>query len=138
MNRPEKTHGFTVIELMIVLAIAIIMVVVGVPAFSRIMDNTELSASANYLVVSMHFARSTAVTRGVPVALCPSSDGASCTGGTDWSVGWVVFVDNGGNKGQVDAGEELLRVYNESAQRVTISGASAIRFTPIGQLDTSI
>jgi type IV fimbrial biogenesis protein FimT len=134
----RKAQGFTVVELMIALVVAIIMLAVGIPAFSRMIDSNQLSASANYLVVSMHFARSSAVTRGVPVALCPSSDGASCTGNTDWSVGWIVFVDNGATKGSRDTGEALLRVYNESSQRVAINGSAAIRFTPLGQLDTSI
>ena len=136
--KAAKIRGFTVIELMIALAAAIALLAVGVPLFNSIVNSSQLTASTNDLVTSMHYARLEAVTRGLPVAMCPSSDGRNCTGGTDWSVGWVVFVDNGSTKGSHDSGEPRLRVYDRVTKRVTISGAKALRFTSIGELDTSI
>lgn len=101
--------GFTILELMITLAVAAILLGLGIPAFSDIIRNNRLTAAANDLLRSTQLARSEALKRQVPVVVCASADSAaqppSCSYGayTDW----IVFVD-ANNNWSVDATETVL------------------------------
>jgi type IV fimbrial biogenesis protein FimT len=68
----------------------------------------HMTANQQNLRMDLTYARQEAATRGVPVSACPSSDGATCTGATDWAVGRIVFADANGN-GAVDAGDTIVR-----------------------------
>jgi type IV fimbrial biogenesis protein FimT len=104
-------RGFTLIELMVAVSVAAVLLGLGVPAFRQTLISNRLTASANEFMAALNYARSEAIRRGVPVALCKSSSGTSCdTGGNKWEIGWMAFVD--ANKdGKWDSGEDILRVW---------------------------
>ncbi len=119
MNNPKSISGFTLFELIIVLAIVAILAAVAVPSMeSSITKNSVKSLQRTYLR-ALSYARGEAVSRNKLVSICPSIDGLACdTSNHDWSGGWLIFIDDGtasayGN-GQLDAGEELLRVFENS------------------------
>jgi type IV fimbrial biogenesis protein FimT len=68
-----------------------------------------MSAEVNGLLGDLQFARSEALKEGNGVTACVSADGATCTGGGDWSPGWIVFSDPNSNA-TVDAGPPAERV----------------------------
>ncbi|MCU0936633.1 MAG: GspH/FimT family pseudopilin [Gammaproteobacteria bacterium] len=107
-----RERGFTLIELAIVVAVAGILLVVGVPALQDMVRNNRLVTETNNLVAHLNLARSEAVKRRVRVAVCSSADSEAavpaCDGGTDWDTGWVVFVDANSN-GSVDDAANVLR-----------------------------
>ncbi|MEE4108771.1 MAG: GspH/FimT family pseudopilin [Halieaceae bacterium] len=121
----RREDGFTMIELMVTIAVAAILVGIAVPSFQNYIVNTRSKTLASDLSSALNLARTEAVTRSVQVTVCPS-DGAAC-GGT-WVDGWVVIVDGTG---------ELLRTYPEPRGVVTITQTpaadTAIRFGPLGQ-----
>ena len=86
--------GFTLIELMIVLAILGVILSIALPSFSEISLSTKLKAYANELVSSVYLARSEAIKRNTPMSLCASADGTSCAGSGDWEQGWIVLDPN--------------------------------------------
>ena len=97
---------------MIVIVILAIFVTVGVPNFQNMIRENRLATQANELVSSLHFARSEAIKRRLPVALCRTANGTTCVaGGTaSWETGWLVFVDDNDNGVfNSGAGEQLLR-----------------------------
>ena len=107
-----QNAGFTLIELMIVIVVLAIFVTVGVPNFQNIVRENRLATQANELVSSLHFARSEAIKRRLPIVLCRTTNGTACvTGGTaSWESGWLVFVDDNDNGAfNSGAGEQLLR-----------------------------
>lgn len=132
-----RAKGFTVVELMLVLVVAAILLGVGVPAFRSLLTSNQLTTTSNALMASLSLARQEAVSRGLPVTACPSSNGAACSGGTDWAVGWIVFVDNGGTPAAFDSGDTLLRVHAAIGGGTSIAGDSVIRYTAWGALDSA-
>lgn len=89
----RRQPGLTLIELMVALAMAIILLAIGIPSFQAIEANNRAAANANGFVTALSLARMEAVSRGVPVALCPTTDGSSCGDETNWARGLLVFAD---------------------------------------------
>src|SRR6185437_16663492 len=65
----------------------------AVPGFASLARSAGLSSAANELVAALHMARSSAVLRGLPVAVCVTADDRTCLSvpGALGS-GWLVFV----------------------------------------------
>jgi type IV fimbrial biogenesis protein FimT len=90
--------GYTLIELLVTMAVVVILASVAVPNFSRFIDNSRERADIQQLMRSLVAARSEAVVRARPIIL-------TATGG-DWAKGWRAWVDLNGN-GSYDSGENF-------------------------------
>lgn len=128
----NKHRGFTLIELMITLAVAAIVLTIGIPSFSDFVKNNRLVGYANEFVAAAHLARSEAIKRRRYGYICASSNQSSCTGGTNWAVGWITWVDDNGD-GTPQSGE-LLRARQalDGTVSYTSNGATRFRFDPMG------
>lgn len=82
-----NTQAFTLIELVMTMAIAGILVTIAIPSFNSTLTSSRLTNYANDLVGALNLARSEAVRRGIQVTV--SNNGAL----THWESGWTVFVD---------------------------------------------
>lgn len=111
MSRTMKIRaaGFTLIELMVTVAIAAILLALAVPNFSSTLKASRTSSQIRELANGLTYARSEAVARGQEVRICPSVSGDAC-GGT-WSQGWIIFVNPNEDEVYDKDKEELLRVY---------------------------
>lgn len=83
----SKSIGFTLIELMVTVAIATILMLVAIPSLTTFRRNAELTSATNTLVASINAARGEAMKRGVSAMVVPTNNG------TAWTAGWVVFAD---------------------------------------------
>lgn len=113
--RTANDNGFSLIELMVVLAIATILLGIGVPAFAAMLRNQRVTTAVNDLFAAIHLARSEAVQRGQRVDLMPSD-------GNNWANGWIIFIDENGNH-QVDNGEAVLFTHDAIPKDIGISSA---------------
>jgi len=94
MNRKNKNQkGFTLIELMVTVAVAIVVLAVGIPMYDRVIENSRSVSIINQMITDLQLARSEAIKQQLFVSLCTSTTGSSCTGGNDWHDGWIVWVD---------------------------------------------
>ena len=85
MLEGQQQSGFTLYELMIVLAIGSIILVVAVPSFSGVMDNQRMTAATNEMVMTLNLAKSEAIKRVAYVSVCKSNNGVNCSAaGTSW------------------------------------------------------
>ena len=76
MQTPQR--GFTLLELMITVAVLAILLSLGVPSFAETIRNNRVAAQTNELVTALSLARSEASKRGMPVSVCA---GAAACGG---------------------------------------------------------
>jgi type IV fimbrial biogenesis protein FimT len=79
------------------------------PGMIRLVQQERSSAALNQLLGAVHLARSSAITRGAIVTLCPSANGETCAGRNQWHEGAIVFSDED-RDGRRDADDALLRV----------------------------
>lgn len=107
--------GFTLIELMITVAIMSIMLTVGLPSFQSIIASSRLTSSANAMVSALQLARFEALKQHKTVTIRKK--------GTNWQDGWDVFVDRNEN-GNIDSGEALVS-YDKLSSAVTVTGNGA-------------
>ncbi len=131
-----RTRGFTLVELLVTLAVLVLVLTVAIPSMRNFVKNGRLTSAANDLAATLAFARSEAVRRGRPVTVCASTDGSSCDT-ADWERGWIVFTD-GGTAGSVDGSDQVLRVQGKAGDGVEIdlSGTSYVRFLGTGELQS--
>lgn len=90
MKRASRS-GFTLTELLVTLAVASVLLGVGVPSFVEMAKDSRTRSEYNRIALSLSLARSEAAKRSRPVTLCARRGETQC--GTDWSEGWLVFVD---------------------------------------------
>lgn len=89
-------RGFSLVELMVAVAVAGILAAIAIPAFDSFILSNRLNAYASDFSAGARVARSEAMKRKLPVILCASSDGTGCadtdpdySGG--WERGWIVL-----------------------------------------------
>lgn len=96
------------------MALGVIGVIVGVglPKINNMLKNNSLVANIDAFTSVLIYARTEAVTRETAVIVCASGDAAAAVpkcDSTNWHQGWVVFVDDGGTVGTLDAANTILR-----------------------------
>lgn len=129
----KRQTGFTLVELMVTLAIAAIVLTIGIPAFQEAIRSNRLATITNDFVSTLMLARSEAVKRSTKVSVCKSTNGTSCsTAASGYETGWIVFVDvsnTGANKGTIDGNDQVIRVFEGSTSGVTLRGdANTVNF----------
>lgn len=85
-NQSSISQGFTLIELMVSIALVAVLMMVAVPSLTTFQRNAELTSFSNTLLASINAARGEAMKRGRYAMVVPAD-------GTNWSSGWIVFVD---------------------------------------------
>jgi type IV fimbrial biogenesis protein FimT len=141
MIRLNRNGGVTLVELLMVLVIAAILLVVGVPAFTSFVNDTRLSSNLTQLVSDLNQTRSEAIKRNTRVLICVRNvAGTDCGTGTNWQNGWLVCYD-ANNDDACDA--SAASNPNPINKRLALAGnlsltgpAAVVRFNPNGTQGT--
>ena len=127
-----KFSGYTLLELLITLAIMAIVMALGIPSFNNALQNNRLESQTYDISTAFSLARMEAIDKGVTVTLCSSSDQATCRTDADqnnWAGGWILFRDINAN-GQVNTPNCTI-IANDCVVKVwpALSGASVLTGT---------
>ena len=91
----SRTSGFTLIELVITMAILGVMLVWAIPNVIDFIRNARMQGITSDLVGDITLARQEAQRRGQIVTVCASANGTSCDAGTpDWMAGRIILAPN--------------------------------------------
>ena len=132
-----RTAGFTLIELMVTVAVIGVLAVVAVPAMTNLVNANRLNGAAGELQAALQLARSEAVRRNVSVTLCPSSDGTNCASTTTWTR-WIVRGRDPGTGDPNDPTDDTIDIMRDEtpAGSVQLTGPAAwIVYRPSGLID---
>lgn len=143
----NSNQGFTLLELLTVLAIAGIIFSIAVPSMSGFIKKSRMTAYANELVSSIQIARSEAIKLSTFACVCPTADASVavpvCNASSSWESGWIAFTDSAGNcsfePGDTTPDVLLKAVTNEGFENFTVRNNDAsintsnyVRFTSRG------
>lgn len=118
--------GFTLVELMVTVAVAAVILTAGVPGFAEFVKNNRLTTATNELLGALNLARSEAIKRGIRVTACTSSDGTACAATGNWAQGWIVFTDPNNDAGYDSSSDTLLRVQQAIEGNISMTGNSSV------------
>lgn len=86
----QINRGFTLIELMITIAVLAVVIAIAAPSFTSVIQSNRTTALHHEILGALQLARSEAVKRRTDVIVCRSEDLADCDKGTDWTDGWLI------------------------------------------------
>lgn len=128
--------GLTLIEMMVTMAVAIVLMSIGIPLYQGLVANNRAVTQSNALVSALQTARAEAVSRMTNIAVCARSTDTACGLAGDWDNGWLVFVDDGSTVGSYENGtEERIRVFGalpDGSNVVPVGTSAFLRFGPTG------
>lgn len=117
----RKQHcGFTLVELIVTIAILGILASVAMPSLSSSIATTRARSAATDLYMSLVKARSEAVKRNTTVIVSPSGSG--------WDKGWTVYPSNA---------ESIVLENHTIAAAVSITGPGSVRYNSSGRITGS-
>jgi len=82
--------GFTLTELLVVVAIAMVLVTVSVPAFRPLLRDQQIAGAQQGLLASLRQARWQAINRPQAVVVCNGQPRAGCDRDNGWEDGWYI------------------------------------------------
>jgi type IV fimbrial biogenesis protein FimT len=131
----RRSAGWSLAEMMIGLAIAALLLVLGVPAYQEWMASQQLLHHAQLLAQSLTLARTEAVKHGYRVNVCKSADGRECADNGRWDMGFLMHTDDNAD-GVLDVDEALLRIEGRAPNDITIDANRPlddyVSFTSLG------
>jgi type IV fimbrial biogenesis protein FimT len=117
-----KSTGFTILEMLMVVSIAAVLMMVGIPTFEEFRHKQRMTASISLLHSQIIFARDQAIKLNTNVIACPGNLHSGCSQSNNWTDGWIVFGDLN-NDQQFSELESLYR-YEPALEEIMVVGNS--------------
>ncbi|WOH39172.1 GspH/FimT family pseudopilin [Thalassotalea fonticola] len=114
----KDVSGFSLIELMVTIAIMSSLVTIGMPSYHDLIMRYHVKTEVDKWLLALNHARQAAITSGNIITLCPSSNGFSC--GKNWHDGAILFIDNNRDH-QKDDNEVILKVVEQSKNQQVLT-----------------
>lgn len=145
IRRLKRFSGFTLIELMVVIALLAILLALAAPNFSSLVKSSRVSSLGNEFVLGVSYARSEAIARNKCVTMCVAEDITAASlkckpAGPEWNSGWIIFSNPKCDSAADDTTAELLKAYVGDAGGPSLTGTATpnkILFDSRGRADLS-
>ncbi len=93
----HRAVGFTLLDLVVAITILCILLGIALPAFKDAVARIHAASTRSAIATTLFDALRHATVLGREIVVCPAS-ATQCAGGTDWSPGWIAFIDGDGNR----------------------------------------
>lgn len=132
----KDAPGYSLVETAAVAAVVAIACGLALPSFKEALRRHRVATAMHLVSAQLAQARNTAVARGVPVTLCPSRGDGRCSGGTDWSAGWVLYLDPDRSdqpRSQAAVLRDVRRPLPRDVRVMASAGRVRVRYQPDGR-----
>ena len=127
MRTRAKLHtrnGFTLVELMVTVAVVAILAAVAVPGLQSFLAKSGMNSVRDDFAIALQRARLDAINRNTCVSVCQlaAAGGNQCAAaaaGGQWHQGWVTFVD-ADCSGTLAAATDVISVRQPGSARYTL------------------
>ncbi len=131
-----KAKGFSLVELMIILAVSAILVSIAIPSFQSTLARARVSGAVNLVEASLDTMRNEAVGKNRITSICRSADpfaaipacsdsATSKFASDDWGVGWIIYTKPLGFDTLTDSALAFDNATDQIVQRVVPADASS-------------
>lgn len=127
----KSVKGFTLIELMVTIAVAAILVGIAIPSFRNLIVSNRLNTLATEMVDAVSFARSESVKRNSPVVFCRAASATAtvCASGASWPH-WVILSGTDViRRGEVNSHNATIRVSSDLTDDEVVFGGDGLART---------
>jgi len=130
----RANRGFTLLELVMTLAILAVLITLVAPSFQNMILNSRQTSANNEIIRAIHVARSEAAKRAVTLNLSAIDASSSSN---EWGKGWRLWEDKDGNGNYTSANDDEIMAYTNVPDGITIdsnSSTARIKFSPTGHI----
>ena len=135
-DAPGQAPGFSLVEMLFTLAVAAILLGLALPSFHETLRRQRAASTTHLLATQLAQARNTAITRRIPVTVCPSLGDGRCRTEPDWSAGWLAYHDPR-RRDQPESPTDILRQEHAPSHRsvriMASVGRPRVRYQPDGR-----
>ncbi|HEA52342.1 GspH/FimT family pseudopilin [Marinobacter antarcticus] len=127
----RSVNGFTLIEMMVTIAVAAILIAVALPSFRNLIVSNRLDTVSTEMVDAISFARSESIKRNIPVVFCraASATATTCASGNPW-VHWVIRSGTDViRRGELNSYNATIRVASDLTDDQVVFGGDGLART---------
>ena len=140
----SRSRGFTLVEIMVTMALFVVLLGLGVPAFTTFILNAKVKNAAETSLAGLNLARGEAVSRNAVVRFQMVTDLTSSCANSSTALAWVVSLDNAAGACNIDPSATTTpRIVQKQAGlegtdsiSVSATGGSGVAFNGLGRIVT--
>ena len=132
----RRSHGVTLVEMIISLALLSVLACAAIPSFTRLLARERLTAAQTDLIISLSHAREQANRSGRRTIVCPSPNGQRCEATSRWESGWIAgYAER--DASQIQGDPWHIRSGHPDLHIVSSQGRRSVVFRAIGRASGS-
>lgn len=130
----RRSQGFTLFDALLGMCITALVFGIALPNYRNAVAQVHAASARSAMTMTLFGAMRDSTVNGKEAVVCPSRGTNACSESTDWSHGWIAFIDLNGDR-QRSAGEVLVRrqaALSGDVRLYSTQGRPRIVFQPNG------
>ncbi len=122
---PIFQAGYTLVEMLVVMALGTILLSIAVPSMTAMLSAQRSNAAGSSFLASLNLARAEAIKRNARVVMCKSAGGLSCDLAGGWNQGRITFHDSN-NNAALDVDEQVIERHGAMPEGLSLTGNTQV------------